>query len=855
MICRLASMVLIGSCALLNSAVVHAQDFDHEPVLSAINALRLLGYQDPLSWSAPLADEAARELAEWGAAGCNLGAVGATTGRVIRTDLPEPFIDNNGNGTFDGGDILEDLNRNGQWDNPLEGDWASSRVCAVSNGQTVDSVGAPLVLGAGMRCLNDSQLVAGITPTRPAFAVGSWSQDRQGYDLIDHLCFGNDADAVTGCNDYRSMMQTSTREVGCAVQQCSGVSYLGCRFRPGLAPGRPYEPSDAEANTSFSPLIDTFVDSANPNRNHGAEATLAVSNARNVVLVFPAAIAAAQDQVKEARLQLYTTLVDADVGADDAHLNVTRLGESAVDSLREGNGAMVLSEDKSTSTNQGSGSGITYNCPVDADISNDVADCSNEWQGGFTGDAGEHGMPATVPVGDIDLDVTSAVADRATAWAIELQHPSPTGVLFSAKENPNGPPPALVLVLERNYPLVEEPAPEEPAELAGMTAAHNSWRAVVGQPPVEWSADLARTAQAWADWSKSGVTTTTSDACTTFDHDPDLADGVGESIYERTANPTLPWIGSTWWGLEKRHYDAATGTCTTGECGHYAQMVQPAVKSIGCGVAECTFQYEFRGETRTSALQRKVVCRYEPREGPNSNYTGRDEPHQALLLALRDTVIRKAAPALNYGSAQSLTVSEGQHALVGFSAAAASVPPDTISRATLELTVASIDLPPDGSAEVQVRPLRQNWANTSYIFKFTGSESLDELWTEGGGDQSGKAAGGHGATWHCARDDDISDDKDTCLLVGEPPRAANLAPWDGATVGQKAVQPRTAPPVLHDDTTFGTVRFDVTEDVKAQQTEWLVSLVDDTKDHAVTYRSREFGVEGPRLILDLTATR
>ena len=58
---------------------------------------------------------------------------------------------------------------------PLEGDWASSRVCAVSNGQTVDSEGVPLVLDAGMRCLNDSQLVAGITPTTspPAASAAS----------------------------------------------------------------------------------------------------------------------------------------------------------------------------------------------------------------------------------------------------------------------------------------------------------------------------------------------------------------------------------------------------------------------------------------------------------------------------------------------------------------------------------------------------------------------------------------------------------------------------------------------------------------------------------------------------------
>ncbi|MBC7172955.1 MAG: hypothetical protein H5U40_11025, partial [Polyangiaceae bacterium] len=114
-----------------------------------------------------------------------------------------------------------------------------------------------------------------------------------------------------------------------------------------------------------------------------------------------------------------------------------------------------------------------------------------------------------------------------------------------------------------------EPIDNEPAELEGITAAHNVVRAAHGQPALEWDPDLARIAQAWADGcvdeaSPSGL----------LDHNPGRSDDyptyVGENIYGSSgATPSAQSVVDTW-AAEEQNYDYAANTCAQGKmCGHY----------------------------------------------------------------------------------------------------------------------------------------------------------------------------------------------------------------------------------------------------------------------------------------------
>jgi len=147
----------------------------------------------------------------------------------------------------------------------------------------------------------------------------------------------------------------------------------------------------------------------------------------------------------------------------------------------------------------------------------------------------------------------------------------------------------------------------EPAELAGITAAHNTVRAGVGVGPLKWSPALAATAAAWAarcvdDESPFGI----------IDHNPDRRTGhpyyVGENIYASTGSAS-PTVAVSKWAAEAAHYDYATNTCAAGQvCGHYTQVVWAGTREVGCARHDCP------GLAYPSA----IVCDY----GPGGNVAG-----------------------------------------------------------------------------------------------------------------------------------------------------------------------------------------------------------------------------------------
>ncbi len=135
----------------------------------------------------------------------------------------------------------------------------------------------------------------------------------------------------------------------------------------------------------------------------------------------------------------------------------------------------------------------------------------------------------------------------------------------------------------------------EPAEMMGMTAAHNAVRASVSPPaspaipPLVWSSQVASVAQAYA---KKCV----------FQHS---GGSYGENLFASSGNSTPASVVKDW-ASEASGYDYATGACS-GVCGHYTQVVWRDSVRLGCGMANCT-----TGSPFGSGPWQLWVCNYDP---------------------------------------------------------------------------------------------------------------------------------------------------------------------------------------------------------------------------------------------------
>jgi pathogenesis-related protein 1 len=147
----------------------------------------------------------------------------------------------------------------------------------------------------------------------------------------------------------------------------------------------------------------------------------------------------------------------------------------------------------------------------------------------------------------------------------------------------------------------------EPANLAGITLAHNNARAKVGVAPLAWDPQLAAIAQAWVqqciDTDGNGL----------VDHNANRSQGystyVGENIYASTGTATGPDAVADWVS-EGQYYDYASNTCAAGQiCGHYTQVVWAATQKLGCVLYDC----------KSLQFSSTIVCDY----GPGGNDGGR----------------------------------------------------------------------------------------------------------------------------------------------------------------------------------------------------------------------------------------
>lgn len=126
-------------------------------------------------------------------------------------------------------------------------------------------------------------------------------------------------------------------------------------------------------------------------------------------------------------------------------------------------------------------------------------------------------------------------------------------------------------------------------QAAAMLARHNEVRAGVSPPAVpaleclEWSAEVAAIAQAWASGCSCGHNSGR--------HEQWWQKGgsgyLGENIAWGGGTPTSV---VTAWASEADDYDYASATCTTGDwrCLHYTQIVWRGTTAVGCGRASCS---------------------------------------------------------------------------------------------------------------------------------------------------------------------------------------------------------------------------------------------------------------------------
>lgn len=146
---------------------------------------------------------------------------------------------------------------------------------------------------------------------------------------------------------------------------------------------------------------------------------------------------------------------------------------------------------------------------------------------------------------------------------------------------------AVALILLAMAPLAA--AGLTPEQQREIVEAHNRWRAQVNVSGLNWSEDLAQTAQAWADRLRldNGCGMRHSERT---DRGENLfwASAVRWSDGRREVKEVTPSRVTDAWGAEKVDYNPARNGCRFGRrCGHYTQVVWRATTELGCAMALC----------------------------------------------------------------------------------------------------------------------------------------------------------------------------------------------------------------------------------------------------------------------------
>jgi pathogenesis-related protein 1 len=151
-------------------------------------------------------------------------------------------------------------------------------------------------------------------------------------------------------------------------------------------------------------------------------------------------------------------------------------------------------------------------------------------------------------------------------------------------------------------PAAPKSTPPPNAFARDMLDAHNQARASArptpkpALPALQWSADAAKLAEAWA-------------AKCTFEHNPKRGP-FGENLAAATPGAWKTPDVVKDWNAESAHYNLGKNTCAPGKvCGHYTQLVWRNTTHVGCAVRTCTKNSPFGSNFPTWEFW---VCNYTP---------------------------------------------------------------------------------------------------------------------------------------------------------------------------------------------------------------------------------------------------
>jgi pathogenesis-related protein 1 len=138
-------------------------------------------------------------------------------------------------------------------------------------------------------------------------------------------------------------------------------------------------------------------------------------------------------------------------------------------------------------------------------------------------------------------------------------------------------------------------ANDTPASMKPVVEAHNERRARHCAPPLSWSDELAKAAQAWAD-------SLAARGCA-FEHS---GSRYGENLAAGTESILGPEAVVDMWYREVDDYDFGSGGFSM-KSGHFTQLAWVGTSHLGCGAASC------KG-------MRIWVCQYDPPGNVDGEY-------------------------------------------------------------------------------------------------------------------------------------------------------------------------------------------------------------------------------------------
>jgi hypothetical protein len=191
---------------------------------------------------------------------------------------------------------------------------------------------------------------------------------------------------------------------------------------------------------------DSFIRNGAKNTNEGDNTILMVQKAGNkrTLVSFDLSNYEGQ-QVSSATLKLYVTYNGGNWGKhNDRMIEVHKL----LSDWTEGNGANFiprnLDDDDEPTKNKGTGSGVTWACSTDSNISNKKTDCNPKWNGGnFDGVISDSEIIKSDTLNQwIELDVTGDVNSFLSGnadnfgWLIKKSNEHNSGrIAFASSEN------------------------------------------------------------------------------------------------------------------------------------------------------------------------------------------------------------------------------------------------------------------------------------------------------------------------------------------------------------------------------------------------------------------------------------